>query len=48
MKNRDINIPIIVFTQFENKRYKEKCKNLGAYLLPVKKKWIGTVKRCSV
>ena len=35
MKKMDINIPVIVFTQFENDRYKEKCKHLGAshYLL---------------
>ena len=35
MKNNGINIPVIVFTQFENKRYEDKCRALGAshYLL---------------
>ncbi len=47
MKKKNMNIPVIVFTQFENKRYEERCKNAWRILLPVKKRWIGTVKRCS-
>lgn len=35
MKKKNLNIPVIVFTQFENKRYEDKCRSLGAshYLL---------------
>ena len=35
LKKKGIRIPVIVFTQLENERYKERCKNLGAtyYLL---------------
>ena len=39
MKKNNINIPVIIFTQFENKRYEEKCLSLGCIFLSVKEGW---------
>jgi DNA-binding NarL/FixJ family response regulator len=44
MKNKGINIPVIVFTQFENSRYKERCKNLGASYYLLKKDGLEQIK----
>ncbi len=44
MKKNNINIPVIVFTQFENKRYEERCKNLGAKYYLLKKDGLEQLK----
>ena len=44
MKNMGINIPVIVFTQFENKRYEDKCRSLGASYYLLKKDGLEQLK----
>ncbi len=44
MKKKNINIPVIVFTQFENKRYKDRCRSLGASYYLLKKDGLEQLK----
>ena len=44
MKRNNINIPVIIFTQFENKRYEEKCLSLGASFYLLKKDGLERLK----
>jgi two-component system, NarL family, response regulator DesR len=44
MKKNNINIPVIVFTQIENKRYEEKCLSLGASFYLLKKDGLEKLK----
>lgn len=44
MRKNNINIPVIIFTQFENKRYEEKCLSLGATYYLLKKNGLEELK----
>lgn len=44
MKKNNLNIPVIIFTQFENKRYEEKCLSLGASFYLLKKDGLEQLK----